>query len=110
MYKRRQNIFFMKTGDIVTMSNRNTNHLGYGKSAYSGMKGEVKDIWEDGAFSIFTGNSWLIVPMRNAFKRPIGGVWIWLNGEEIFHKRIDTKPTTSPKKWYQWFIPKEYLQ
>ena len=107
----------MKIGDTVEMSNRNTNHLGYGECAYSGMKGEVKDIWDDGAFSIFTGNSWLIVPMNNAkatfpcvFKRPIKGVWVWIDGKEIFHKRIDTKPTISPKKWYQWFIPQNIMQ
>jgi len=100
----------MKIGDTVTISNRNANHLENSVCAYSGMKGEVKDIWEDGAFSIFTGNSFLILPMRNAFKKPIDGIWIWLNGKEVFHKRIDIKPATSPKKWYQWFIPIEYLQ
>ena len=100
----------MKIGDTVKMSDKNPNRLGYGVCAYSGMEGVVKDVWDDGSFSIFTGNSWLIVPMNNAYKQPQEGVWIWLNGELIFHKRIDVKPTTSPKKWFQWFIPQSLMK
>jgi hypothetical protein len=69
------------------------------------MEGIVTDICDDGAFILNCKTSILVVPMNNAFKRPEKGVWIWLNGEHIFHKRINSKMTRSPKKWFQWFIP-----
>ena len=88
----------MKLGDKVKMSERNPNHLGNDVDAYAGMEGVVTDISEDGAFVLNCGNCILVVPMNDAFKKPKKGVWIWLNGEHIFHKRIDIKP----KKWYQF--------
>jgi len=88
----------MKIGDKVKMSERNPNHLENGVDAYAGMEGIVTDIYDDGAFSLNCGNSILVVPMNNAFKQQKKGVWIWLNGKHIFHKRIDTKPERSPKK------------
>ena len=94
----------MKLGDIVEMSTKNPNHLDYGICAHAGMKGEVKDIWEDGSFSIFTGNSWLIVPMNNGFNEPIKGVWILLNGEHIFHKRIKIKSEENNENFIKKFI------
>lgn len=100
----------MKIGDKVKMSERNQNHLGNGVDAYAGMEGIVTDIHDDGAFCLNCGNCILVVPMNNAFKQPQKGVWIWLNGEHIFHKRIDTKPTRSSKKWFQWFIPQNLMQ
>lgn len=93
----------MEVGDKVKMSERNPNHLGYGVDAYSGMEGVVTDIYEDGAFALDCGSSILVVPMNNLFKKPKKGVWIWLNGEHIFHKRIDNKPKTSLKKLLKWF-------
>lgn len=100
----------MKIGDKVKMSDRNLNHLGNGVCAYSGMEGIVTDIWEDNAFALRCETSILVVPMRNAFKNRIRGVWIWLNGELVFHKSKPAIPTTSPKKWYQWFIPQSIMK
>lgn len=97
----------MKIGDRVKMSDRN---LGNGIYAYAGMEGVVTDIYDDGAFSLDCGNCILVVPMNTAFKQPKNGVWIWLNGRHIFHRRIDTKPCKNPKKWFQWFIPQKLMQ
>lgn len=91
----------MKKGDKVKMSKRNPNHLGFGVDAYADMEGIVSDIYEDGAFALDCGSSILIVTMNDNFKKPLKGVWIWLNGEEVFHKRI--KPNKSPKKWVRTF-------
>jgi len=93
----------MKTGDKIKMSGNNLNHLGNDVCAYAGMEGVVTHIYDDGAFILDCGTSILVVPMNDAFKQPKEGVWVWLNGEHIFHKRINTKPTRSPKKWFQWF-------
>lgn len=89
----------MKMGDTIKMSDKNPNHLGYGVSAYAGMEGIVTDVWEDGAFAISTKTSILVVPMNKSDKSPKKGIWIWLNGEHIFHKRI--RPST--KEVYQRF-------
>jgi hypothetical protein len=82
----------MKIGDKVKMSDKNPNHLGYGVDAYAGMEGIVTEIYNDGAFVLKCETSILVVPMSNTFNKPKKGVWIWLNGEHIFHKRIETKP------------------
>lgn len=100
----------MKIGDTVKMSNKNPNHLGNGVDAYAGMKGIVTDIYDDGAFALNCGNCILVVPMNNAFKEAKKGVWVWLNGEHLFHKRIDTKAERNPKKWFKWFIPQILIQ
>ena len=76
----------MKIGDKVKMSRSNPNHLGYGICAYAGMEGIVTDIYDDGAFSLDCGKNTLTVPMDKAYD----GLWIWLNGEHVFHKRIET--------------------
>jgi hypothetical protein len=92
----------MKLGDTVKISDKNTNPWGYGVSAYAGMEGIVADVWEDGAFSIKTGTSTLVVPMNKVDKSPKKGIWIWLNGEHIFHKRI----LPSTREVYQRFYDK----
>ena len=92
------------------MSERNPTHLGNGVDAYAGMEGKVTNIYNDGAFVLDCGSSILVVPMNNAYKQPKTGVWIWFNGEHIFHKRINAKPTRSHKKWFQWFIPQNLMQ
>lgn len=81
----------MKIGDKVKMSDYNLNHLGNDVCAYAGMEGVVTDIFDDGGFALDCGSSILVVPMRDAWKLPVKGVWIWLNGEHIFHKRIKTE-------------------
>jgi hypothetical protein len=82
----------MKIGDNVKMSERNPNHLGNSVDAYAGMEGIVTNIYEDGAFVLNCGSSILVVPMNNAYKQPKKGLWIWLNGEHVFHRRNkDTK-------------------
>ena len=73
----------MKTGDRVKMSNRNQN-------AYDGMEGQVTDIFQDGGFVLNCGTSILVVPMRNYWQR-LKGVWIYLNNELVYHKRIKSK-------------------
>lgn len=93
----------MKIGDKVKMSKRNTNHLGRGVDAYAGMEGVVTDVYDDGAFVLNCGSSILIVSMNYAFKKPKKGVWVYLNGEHIFHKR---KAKRNPKKWFQWLFHK----
>lgn len=100
----------MKIGDKVKMSDRNPNHLGYGVDAYAGMEGVVTDVYEDGAFILDCGNCTLVAPMNNAYKQPKKGYWVWLNGELIFHKRINAKIETSPKKRFQWFIPQSLIK
>jgi dissimilatory sulfite reductase (desulfoviridin) alpha/beta subunit len=91
----------MKKGDVVKMSDRNPNHLGHDVDAYAGMEGIVTDIYEDGAFCLDCGNCALVVPMRDAFKNKKDGVWIWLNGVHIFHKRRNAEsPPTLVKKQY----------
>jgi len=77
----------MKTGDTVIISDRNRNHLDNGTCAYSGMKGVVTHLYEDGAFALNCGSSVLVVPMNNADKSPKKGIWIYLNGVLIFHER-----------------------
>ena len=77
----------MKIGDTVVMSSRNLNHLGNSVNAYAGMKGVVTDIYENGSFALNCTNSILVVPMCDAYGQPKKGVWVWLNGEHIFHKR-----------------------
>jgi len=94
----------MKIGDKVKMSDKNLNHLENDVCAYAGMEGIVTDIWDDNSFSIRCENSSLTVTMQNTYRKKTG-VWIYLNGKLTWHKRIDKKPTTSPKKWYMWFIP-----
>lgn len=73
----------VKVGDQVEMSSKNPNHLGFGVCAYSGMKGEVIETYDNGGFCINTGTSLLIVPLSK--KR---GIWIFLNGKLLYHKRI----------------------
>jgi len=79
----------IKVGDNVKMSDRNYNHLGNDVCAYSGMEGIVDYVGDDNSFSIFTGNSILVVPLV-IYGKPIG-VWIWLNGELIYLKGIKQK-------------------
>ena len=100
----------MKIGDKVRMSERNPNHLGYGVDAYAGMEGVVTDIYDNGSFVLNCENCILVVPMNDAFKNPKEGVWVWLNGKHIFHKRIETRPIRNPKKWFQWFIPQNLMR
>jgi hypothetical protein len=100
----------MNIGDIIIMSNRNTGYFSWETFAYAGMKGIVENIWEDGSFCINCKTNILICPMKNSYKTNIDGYWIWLNGKEVFHKRIDIIPATNPKKRFQWFIPKKYVQ
>ncbi len=69
----------MKIGDTVKMSKKNRNHLGYNVSAYAGMTGVVTAVWEDNAFVLDCGTSILVVPMQNAWKHYIDGVWVYLN-------------------------------
>lgn len=89
----------MRIGDKVRMSEHNPNHLGNGVSAYAGMEGVVSDIYDDGAFVLDCGSSILVVQMNDSWKQPKKGVWIWLNGEHIFHQRINTKPIQTFKRW-----------
>jgi dissimilatory sulfite reductase (desulfoviridin) alpha/beta subunit len=102
----------MKIGDKVKISDRNRNHLDSGVDAYAGMEGVVTNIYDDNAFCLDCGDCTLAVPMNNAFKQRIEGIWIWLNGELIFHRskkliNSNVKPT---KKWFHWFIPQSFLQ
>lgn len=99
----------MKIGDKVKMSERNPNHLGNGVDAYAGMEGLVTDVYDNGEFVLNCGSSILVVPMYNARKQPKKGVWIWLNGEHIFHKRIDTKPTRNPKNGFNGLYHKNLI-
>lgn len=71
----------LKLGDEVIMSDRNPNHLGYGVCAYSGMKGIVSEICDDGAFVLNCGTSTLVVPMV-IYGKP-KSIWIWVNGNLI---------------------------
>ena len=80
----------MKKGDIVEMTEHG--HSVYKVSAYAGMKGVVTDIWEDGAFSIETETSVLVVPANDAFKNEKKYIIIILNGVKIKHR------FTHPKK------------
>lgn len=100
----------MKVGDTVVISNKNKNHLGNDVCAYAGMKGIVTDVWDDNSFCLNCQTSILVVPMRNAFKEKRKGVWVELNGTLVFHKSKDAIPKSSPKKWFNWFVPKEILQ
>ena len=95
----------MIVGDKVKMSDKNRNHLGNDVCAYAGMEGLVTDVYDDGAFALRCNSARLIVPMNNAYKRRIKGVWIWLNGVHMFYKSIAPVPTKSVK-WYDWFILK----
>lgn len=83
----------MQVGDIIIMSKSNKNHLGTDVCAYAGMTGIVKEIYPDNSFWIDCGNSTLIVPMHNT-----NGVYIWVNGEHIFHKKKKLPKTDSEKK------------
>jgi hypothetical protein len=76
----------LKVGDNVSMSSKNKNHLGFGQCAYSNMSGVVTDVWEDGSFCINTGTSHLVVPLSRK-----NGVWIFLNGKHIYHKKVSKK-------------------
>jgi hypothetical protein len=96
----------MKIGDKAKMSEYNRNHLDNDVCAYAGMEGTVKDINEDGSFILDCGNSILVVPMRNAFKQPKKGIWIYLNGNHIFHKRIKTKEIIVKKNGLIYFLMK----
>jgi hypothetical protein len=98
----------MKIGDKVKMSEYNRNHLGNDVCAYAGMEGVVKDINEDGSFTLDCGNSILVVPMRNAFKQPIKGVWIYINRNHVFHKRIKTKEVIVKKNRLIYFLMKHF--
>ena len=88
----------MEIGDKVCMSDRNKNHLGNGVDAYARMEGVVTDIWDDNGFALDCGTSVLVVPLN---RWP--GVWIWLNNELIYHRRIKASIPKSNKKWYHWF-------
>jgi len=81
----------MKIGDTVKMSDRNLNHTKTDVCAYAGMEGIVTQINDDGSFALYCKTAILVVPMNDAFKQPIKGVWIWLNGELIFHKGLNYK-------------------
>jgi len=102
----------MKIGDKVVMSARNLNHTKTDPCAYAGMKGIVTDIYEDNAFCLDCGTCTLVVPMNNAYKKPIPGVWIILNGMHVFHerKKVVYPVSKSPKKWFKWFIPQSLLK
>jgi len=76
----------LKIGDTIKISNKNKNHSDNDVCAYANMCGVVTNIWEDNSFALCCGNSTLIVPMRNAFKKKIKGIWIYLNEELLFHK------------------------
>ena len=76
----------MKIGDEVIISDKNSNHLGYGVCAYTGMKGTVKEIWKDNGFYLDCGNCSLVVPMV-IYGAP-KTIWIWVNGELIKYKGI----------------------
>lgn len=94
----------MKIGDTVKISSKNKDAYGY-KSAYVECEGKVKDVGEDGSFILDLGNRTLIVPMQDNGRKPKKGVWVYLNGKLIFHKRKN-KPLSCPKKWYMWFVPR----
>jgi len=101
----------MKIGDHVKMSAKNSNPQGTDVCAYAGMEGIVTKVFKDNAFSLNCGTCSLIVPMENAFHETIKGIWIELNGVEIFHRPIAVKYVSSiptlpfnalkPKNWFQ---------
>ena len=95
----------MKIGDTVKMSAKNLNHLENDVCAYAGMKGVVTDIYDDGAFALKCETSILVVPMRDAWKNKLPGVWIWLNGEHIFHKNLEYYKPLS-KSWFSRLLNK----
>lgn len=98
----------IKIGDTITMSNKNKNHLGNDVCAYSGMKGTVDTVSNDGGFILNCGTSMLIVSMYNAYGNLIKGVWLIVNGVEVYHtptKVKPTKPVKAKKKWYQYLFP-----
>ena len=66
-----------KVGDIVEVSKINTNHLGYGVTAYAGFKGTIDEVYETNSFVIFSGHSVLVCPMQRRDK-----FYIILNGVE----------------------------
>jgi hypothetical protein len=85
------NKIVMKVGDTVKMSDKNLNHLKNDVCAYANMEGVVQEIYEDNSFVLKCETSTLVVPMRNAFKQRIKGVWIWLNGTLVFHESKKVK-------------------
>ena len=91
----------MQKGDIVKMSEKNPNHLGYGQCAYAGMEGTVSEVWNDG-FCIETKSSSLIVPLS---KRK--GIWIYLNGEHVYFsnkKKKENEKKRSFKEKLTYFL------
>lgn len=90
----------MKIGDTVKMSTKN--HFGNDVCADAGIEGTVSAVYPDGAFILKCSNSVLVVPMNNAYRLPRKGVWIWLNGEHIFHKRIESNPVKQNNGYLDW--------
>lgn len=93
----------MTIGDKIKMSDKNSNHLNNDVCAYAGMEGVVTEVYNDGSFVLNCGNCILVVPMWDAFKQPKEGVWIWLNGHHVFHKRIDNQTTRNRSKLRRFF-------
>ena len=91
----------IKNGDHVIWSKRNLNHLKNDICVYSGFSGTVSDLQTDGSFIINGKRSTLIIPMCNR-----DYCYLIINGNEMIHRKIKDKSIENPKKWFQWFIPK----
>lgn len=84
----------INNGDIVTYAHRNTHSSGE-PTAYGGITGVVSNLGEDNSFSIVGQNCILAVPMRDAWKRRLKGVWLTINGNDVF---LPSKETSYEKK------------
>ena len=75
----------LQNGMIVTYANRNTHSSG-NPTAYGGITGVVSNLSDDNSFVINAENCILIVPMRNAWKQRLKGVWLTIEGKDVWIK------------------------
>lgn len=76
------NEYMPKVGDIVTVCERNPNHLGVGTTPYAGFSGKITEVFENNSFFIFSGNSTLVVPLNKRER-----FYVLLDGTEFYVKR-----------------------
>jgi hypothetical protein len=75
----------IQNGMIVTYANRNI-HSNGDKTAYGGITGVVSNLSDDNSFVINAENCILVVPMRNAWKQRLKGVWLTIEGKDVWIK------------------------
>jgi len=71
----------LRIGDVVEMSTKNPNHLGYGVDAYAGMKGVVDEIFECGGFVLNCKDRILVVPTKYGKIKK----YLIVNGVEVLY-------------------------